>query len=510
MKKLSFKKAYLIYLAVLAVLVVAAVLYVNSLLRQYEDSMPEQIVKNAAQELKVNAANGTFFEMYALEDVTPGIFEKNMDIKQEYLALFSTDEFDCEKTNEATAEDELVYEVMSGGTVVAKVKLHATGPAETKLAVLSFREWQVSEIIPVLEKEDYTLSVPVDFSVSVNGVALQAEDGVMKGDEITYTVEDVYMVPEFAITDKDGNAVTYTVEKQKVKAEFYYYTLVLPASLRVEMNGEVLAGEATEAYRVRYDIRELTKPSINISDYYGNTVSYEGGDKLPLTYLTLTADERYGVTVAGNAVAEEAVTVADNQEYAALADFVAELPKVKVYDIAILETDAEIAVTDENGVAVSLDAEAKAIDLTAQKRGLAEVPADVAEEIDVIAVAKTWSKFMTEDASFEQLSPYLIEDSYQYQVVWQYATGVDRTFTSAHSLANPAFTDEVATNYVQITEDCFSVDISFVKHMILSYGAKVDDPMNDRFYFVKYDDTDDGTDNPTWRIASMKEIVNND
>jgi len=510
MKKLSFKKVYLIYLAVLAVLVVAAVLYVNRLLHQYEDSMPEQIAKNAAQELKVNAADGTFFEKYALEEVTPGIFEKDIDIKQEYLTLFLADEFGCEKTNEATSEDELVYEVTSGGTVIAKVKLHAAGPAETKLAVLSFREWQVSEVVPVLEKEDYTLSVPVDFSVSVNGVALQAEDGVAKGDEITYAIEDVYMVPEFAITDKNGNAVNYTVDKQKVKAEFYYYTLVLPTSLRVEMNGEVLAGEAAEDYRVRYDIRELNKPSISISDYYGNTVSYEGGDKLPLTYLILTADDRYGVTVAGNAVAAEAVTVTDNQEYAPLADFVAELPKVKVYDIALLEDNAEIIVTDENGETVDLDVEAKVINLITQRRGLSEVPADVAQEIDVISVAKTWSKFMTEDASFDQLSPYLIEDSYQYQVVWQYATGVDRTFTSAHTLANPAFTDEVATNYVQITENCFSVDISFVKHMVLSYGAKVDDPMNDRFYFVKYDDTDDGADNPTWRIASMKEIVNND
>jgi len=41
--------------------------------------MPEQIAKNAAQELKVNAADGTFFEKYALEEVTPGIFEKDID-----------------------------------------------------------------------------------------------------------------------------------------------------------------------------------------------------------------------------------------------------------------------------------------------------------------------------------------------------------------------------------------------------------------------------------------------
>ena len=56
-------------------------------------------------------------------------------------------------------------------------------------------------------------------------------------------------------------------------------------------------------------------------------------------------------------------------------------------------------------------------------------------------------------------------------------------------------------------EYCFSVDISFVKHMRLYYGARVDDPMNDRFYFVRYDDTDNGVNDPTWKLAGMKEIV---
>ena len=41
-------------------------------------------------------------------------------------------------------------------------------------------------------------------------------------------------------------------------------------------------------------------------------------------------------------------------------------------------------------------------------------------------------------------------------------------------------------------------------------GTRVDDETNDRFYFVKWDDTDDGIDNPTWKIASMREIVNNE
>lgn len=510
MKKSTFKKGYLIYLLVLAVLVFAAAFYVNRLLHQYEASLPEQVVKSAGEELQNCAVQGTFWEKYSLPEVTPGVYEEHLDVKKEYLKQLSTGEFTYVKTNEADTEEELVYRIEKDGTVLAKVTLQAAGPARTRLAVLSFREWQVSSIEPVLAKNDYTLSVPADFTVKVNGIAPDADAVEQKGDESSYTIAGTYLVPEFAITDKAGNAVNYTVEQHKVKAEFYYYTLLLPASIRVEVNGEAVQGTEAEKYRVRYEIRELVKPEVLLSDYYGNEVSYEGGDKMPLTYLTLIADEQCNVTVAGSAVAEEAISVSDNPEYAALSDFLPKLPQVKTYDIAMLKEDAQIVVTDERGQEILMEEGAVLQDLTARKRGFEEVPQNVAGEVDVLAIAKKWSLFMTNDASFQELKPYLIADSYQYQVVSQYATGVDRTFTSAHSLANPAFTDELVTNYTQIADNCFSVDISFIKHMVLSYGTKVDDPMNDRFYFIKYDDTEDGIDNPTWKIASMKEIVNND
>ena len=114
---------------------------------------------------------------------------------------------------------------------------------------------------------------------------------------------------------------------------------------------------------------------------------------------------------------------------------------------------------------------------------------------------------MTDDLPFAQIKGDLIAGSYQYEVAVRYATGEDIKFTSKHTLADPPFTENSVTNFTWITDDCFSVDISFVKHMRLYYGAMVDDPMNDRFYFVRYDDTDNGVNDPTWKLASMKEIV---
>ena len=138
---------------------------------------------------------------------------------------------------------------------------------------------------------------------------------------------------------------------------------------------------------------------------------------------------------------------------------------------------------------------------------LDEVPEEVAEEIDVLEVAQNWSLFMSADLKFADMSKYLIKGSYQYNVAKRYAAGVDITFISGHVLDNPAFTEEEVGNFAWITEDCFAVDVSFVKHMRLNRGKKIQDVMNDRFYFVRIDDTKDGKDNATWKLVSMKENV---
>ena len=82
-------------------------------------------------------------------------------------------------------------------------------------------------------------------------------------------------------------------------------------------------------------------------------------------------------------------------------------------------------------------------------------------------------------------------------------------FTSPHTLLNPTFTDEKVTNFVWITEDCFSVDISFNKGMLLNNGTTVIDPMNERFIFLKYDDPNNQYDKASWRLLNKKVIVTN-
>ena len=507
-RRVSFPMIYLIYLGVLIALVLAAVLYVAALLRQYENAQPEQRVWEAVAELAADASGGDLWSKYGLPEVTPGRFEQGRDLQTEYLALYREEGLSVAPAGGSRGEDELLYDVECGGLVLAQVGLKASGPAATKLAVLSMREWTVDSVRPVFEKRDYTLTVPADFGVRVNGVALTAADGAARdGGEIGYTLSGLYLTPELTVTDREGNVAEYTIKNGRVLVEYFNYSLTLPSALTVEVNGAVAQGEAAGEDRVRYDIALLNKPEVTISDGYGNAVSYEGGDELPLTTMTITADERYTVQVEGAPVPDRAVTRRDDPDYAGFADYVQGLPRICVYHIAVLRNDAGIAVTDERGSPVALDGESNVQDLTDRRSGLDTVPEEVGAQVDVLQIAQNWSMFMSNDLAFSKIKPYLISGSYQYEVAARYSASTDSKFFSKHTLASPAFTDSAVTNFTWITGDCFSVDIRFVKHMRLYYGAPVDDPMNDRFYFIRYDDTNDGVDNPAWKLAGMKEII---
>lgn len=505
----TFRKGYLIYLLVLAALVIAAVLYVRSVLSGYEADQPERQVESAMAELAADAQSGALWDKYGLPSPTPGAFEQGMDVKGAYLALFDPEVMGYAPSSAPHGEGEMVYNIDSDGFVLAEVRLRTEGEPVTKLGILTSQSWAVDAIEPVLTAHDFTLSVPEDFSVTVNGLRLTQADAAASGARtVTYTIPGAYLKPELTIADPSGRTAGYTFRGDQILPELYNYSLTLPAALTVTVDGAPLQGQVKDnTAMVRYDIVQLDQPDVRISDPYGNTVAYTGGDELPLTYMTISTA---GGTVRLDGTELTADETSLPAEYINFADYVPGLPQVSTYHIAVLKEDAVVTVNDRDGVPVELEPGKHTYDLTGLAGGLESVPAEIAGEIDVVDTAQKWSLFMSNDLRFKLLSPYLIKGSYQYDVANKYANGVDITFTSNHSLKDPAFTEVSATNYIEIADNCFSVDIHFIKHMHLTRtGADVDDETNDRFYFVKYDDTDDGKDNPTWKIAGMKEIVNN-
>lgn len=297
----------MIYLGVLGIFAAAALIYVLVLLRQYEKSQPEQQVWKAVDELSAQAADGSFSSLYELPEAEPGAFEEGRDIRKEYLALYSRrDDMTLTKSGSSIKGDTLEYQVECGGVVIAKVGLKAEGSPVTKLAVFSMQDWAVDYVRPEMKARDYTLTVPETFTVTLNGTPLE---GKPEKDRLrTYTASGLYLPPDFSITDGTGDSADYSIRNGRVLAEYYDYNLTLPSSLTVQVNGETWKGKSEGEDKVRYEITVLEQPSVIISDYYGNTIEYDGEDKLPLTDCFITADQRYTVEVDGAPVPKQAVT----------------------------------------------------------------------------------------------------------------------------------------------------------------------------------------------------------
>ena len=288
------------------------------------------------------------------------------------------------------------------------------------------------------------------------------------------------------------------------------YEVTVPSDIQVKADGAFL--ETADAIpvsdrEVKYIVRSYREPKIELQDAYGNEVVYVPGSVPPVTSMIVRMEKEYTVLVDGKQVPNEAVQIEENPEYTRFKEYVTNIPGLYTYYISVLSQNAKVTVLDAEGKEVTLQETGKTGVYEVPTPALAEVPKEVVAQIDVLEVAKNWSLFLSQDYSFKALEKHMIAGSYQHQVAKEYATGVDITFTSEHSLGNPPFTEMMVNNFTWITPDCFSVEIHFVKHMVLTWGKKIEDPMNDVFYFVRYDDSEDGVSNPMWKMVAMKEIV---
>jgi len=487
----KLKYIYIAFVAILVVLCFASVLYVRGLLVKYEASQPEKQVAAAVELLlEETEKKDSFWKKYEL----PKLDEK---LQKKYVKLFSQDDLSF-VSKSASSKDELIYEVKANGMTIAEVTLKAKGPAVTKLAVFSMRDWDIKSYKPMIEKRSYNVLLPEGFTVTADGVKLVSESKKPDANgKFKYTVADAYLIPEFVITDTENKKIGYTVQGSRVLPDIFEYNLTLPTTVKVIVNGEESKGKLLTDGRLKHGILTTEKPEIKVIDIYGNKVDYDGS-ALPLTYCKIAVAKGYTVKLEGKNLPSEAISKSLPKKYELLEGLVENLPTQTVYEVAILKENAKISVKDSNGKAVKLKEGQTEYDFTEQLASSDTVPEEIAAKVDVLKVAQNWSLFMSNDCSFSKISGYLLPNSYQYKVAKDYANSVDRQFFSSHTLENPAFTDNKVANFTKITDDCFTVEISFVKHMRLDRGRSVDDAMNDRFYFVYKDNK--------WLLAGLKEV----
>lgn len=171
-----------------------------------------------------------------------------------------------------------------------------------------------------------------------------------------------------------------------------------------------------------------------------------------------------------------------------------EIPKTKNYVINNLLSKPKIEIINEEGKEVDYEVKNNKIVVENNYKSVSydELKKTLKADIDVLKLAENWSLFLTNDLKggtrgFQTLSPYLIKDSYMYNMAHGWATGIDITFVSRHYLLNPVFTDEGIENCTIYSDDAFSCEVKLKKNMKLYTGVSKIDEMHDDLFFVYYE-----------------------
>lgn len=186
----------------------------------------------------------------------------------------------------------------------------------------------------------------------------------------------------------------------------------------------------------------------------------------------------------------------------------ADVPQLLCYQVTGLTYPPTVKILDEQGQVVEAPVEDGIIKVqpvfAASEQGEA-----MAGQVDVLTITKTWSRFMTDDLGgarhgVAQVRQYLIPGSYLDNMANAYASGIDITFVSNHTLNG--FAKETVSNCIQYSETCFSCDVYFEKNMTLTTtGAARTDVFNSRVYFVYI--TDETAAAPGWYMVDMQSIL---
>lgn len=295
---------------------------------------------------------------------------------------------------------------------------------------------------------------------------------------------------------------------EQIEVTGYEFQFTSPASVIVRNNGEVLQGAITDGM-ASYDVHSLTPLNVEICDILGNSVPYDQGNPPTFTDYKVTIPVSYTIR-ALETVPVEAASLEPIEALKYVKEYCPDVPDTATYVLRLLTDDPDFTILDSSGKEVDFTIEDRQVTIAGEFVGQDSLPLSV--DFDPLEVAKLWSLFMTQDLTgsnngYGQLSPYLIKGSYLQDVAYQWATGIDITFTSSHTLKDPPFQVEEASNYVVYSENCFSCDIRLEKKLVLTRtGEEVDDVINSTFYFVKYDSTDNGKDDPQWALVDYREI----
>lgn len=391
-----------------------------------------------------------------------------------------------------------------------------------KTAAMENRLEQVISFDTIKQNTDITQEEIQQFQQNIANSNLTVKKSSSKDEEagvICYNIlcDDSYTIAKYKIKSvKQTSKLTiFTLDEWQevsLEASVFNADFSLPASVSVSVNGKKANGAPSEdGQTVKYSVASVTKPEITITDCIGNSVLYSEEGKYSFKEYKITVPSTF--TVKGKeAIPVPTENTVQIEDYENLCDYFSDLPVLCSYDLFILEGgEFPLTITDNYGQNVDISQMGDRIEIT-RPIGIDTVPAAITNPPDALEITKMWSMFMTDDLyggyhGFNTMAQYLFKGSSQYSRAWEWATGIDITFTSIHTLSDPPFTKVEIGNYVLYNENCFSCEVLLEKPLHLSTGDDIIDTIHSVFFFGYIDDTDNGVDDPHWGIIDKVGIV---
>ncbi|MCH5203810.1 MAG: hypothetical protein J1F03_03625 [Oscillospiraceae bacterium] len=495
--KSRFVVALIIFAAVLAVLCGAFLIYVGITASDYDRVQPERIVEEQIEMLK----NGELVSKIDFEKLCSNRFENNDPavFKENYSSKVVGKELSYKIVTSESSEFSKTYVLLSGEENVGKIKLNGKNP-KTRLFFFTSAEWSLDDFTPIITDMVYNLRVycPEGLTMKINGIEPGEDEREELSGTPSYSVMGLLNAPEIKYTDKEGNEIQYTAENNIIKPVLFDYHITLPKGLRVESNGKSIEGIPSGNDEV-FLVREMDKPEVIIKDSAGAEYKYTDGEDIPLFGYNVSIPEGCTLSIEGMTVPEPVTE--DNPDAEKLLKYAGvTLPKEKSYTFSLFSENIYVDVlygSDTKRFNVSYGSS------RLSPETLDAVPEKIANEINVLEVMELWSKFMTDDLGggdhgLSEIARYLIPDSEYYTYAKQWASGIDITFTSTHTITG--FNNESVANFTSYGDHCFSCSVYFEKGMALTFEDRFvgnrTDIFNSIVYFVKIGDG-------SWRIAVM-------
>ena len=312
-------------------------------------------------------------------------------------------------------------------------------------------------------------------------VANELPEGFASENASAFESQDVLLQTLQSLTE--GKNISYEKDSNSYNTEEPIYDILA--------DGEPIAKVTLSAYNERVVFVILTAMDWKVE----KAELMNAGD---LTDYTITAPEGYLVTVNGVNVGNEYLT--GKSESLPLFENAAEfitVPNMVEYQIPALSKAPEVQIKNPDGNDIAFTQDGTSY--RAQFGVESEMPEDLKET--ALNIAETWSLFNTDDLKggshgLETVRKFLIPDSHYDSLAKGWASGVDITFTSAHTLKNPAFENVNVDHYIRYTDDCFSCHIDFDKPMHLTRtGDDIVDSTHSTYLFVNY--------NGNWCMVDM-------